>query len=65
MSNIVVNIDKITSTEVDKGRQESGSLKQLIVKILNLISVDADGFCESKDWPYLWPVKHRQNSKKL
>ena len=52
MSNIAANIDKINSTEVGKSKPEASSLKYFAGKILNLMSVDADGFCESKDWPY-------------
>ena len=58
MSNIVTNIDHITYTGIGKTRVETTKPKHRIVKrILRLMSVDAEGFCDSKDWPYLWPIQ--------
>lgn len=58
MSNIVTNIDSITYTGIGKTRVETKKPKYHIAKkILRLMSVEADGFCESKDWPYLWPIQ--------
>lgn len=62
MSNVVANIDHITHTGIDKTRIETKKPKHIAKKILRLLSIDAEGFCESKDWPYLWPIK-KNNSK--
>ena len=57
MSNVIANIDHITHTGIGKARVETKKAKYLAEKIFRLMSVDAEGFCESKDWPYLWPTQ--------
>ena len=59
MSNIIANIDHITHTGIDKARVENRKPKYLAGKVLRLMSVDAEGFCKSKDWPYLWPTQKK------
>lgn len=59
MSNIAGNIDRITHTGIDKARVETKKPKHFAEKILRLMSVDVEGFCESKDWPYLWPIQKK------
>ena len=47
-------------------RSETGMninrFKHLARKLLKMISVDAEGFCESKDWPYLWSGDSKRKS---
>jgi hypothetical protein len=61
MSNIATNIDRVTQPGTAKARVETKKAKYFAEKILRLLSVDAEGFCESKDWPYLWPIQKKDS----
>jgi len=54
MANTVVNIDHVICAGTEKARREVKANRHLVKKFTRMLSVDADGFCESKDWPYLW-----------
>lgn len=63
MSSISANVEHITNKGIGKTRGVSKKPRHFAKRIVRLLSVDADNFCDSKDWPYLWSAQHKENRK--
>jgi len=63
MANTVVNVDHVICAGPEKARREVKANRHFVKRFTKMLSVDADGFCESKDWPYLWYDRHSGNRK--